>query len=105
MDIQLSYVVAGSGFPLVLLHGNGEDHSYFKRQFEPFAQHYRVIAPDTRGHGHTPRGTAPFTLDQFAEDLKGFLDGMDIGRCHLLGFSDGGNIALLFDLKFREYVE
>ena len=51
MDIQLSYVVAGSGFPLVLLHGNGEDHSYFKRQFEPFAQHYRVIAPDTRGHG------------------------------------------------------
>ena len=105
MDIQLSYVVAGSGFPLVLLHGNGEDHSYFKRQFEPFAQHYRVIAPDTRGHGHTPRGTAPFTLDQFAEDLKGFLDGMDIGRCHLLGFSDGGNIALLFALKYPEYVE
>lgn len=105
MDIQLSYVVAGSGFPLVLLHGNGEDHSYFKRQFEPFAQHYRVIAPDTRGHGHTPRGTAPFTLDQFAEDLKGFLDGMDIGRCHLLGFSDGGNIALLFTLKYPEYVE
>lgn len=105
MDIQLSYVVAGQGFPLILLHGNGEDHTYFKRQFEPFAQRYRVIAPDTRGHGQTPRGTAPFTLDQFAEDLKGFLDGLDIRRCHLLGFSDGGNIALLFALKYPEYVE
>ena len=105
MDIQLSYVVAGQGFPLILLHGNGEDHTYFKRQFEPFAQRYRVIAPDTRGHGQTPRGTAPFTLDQFAEDLKGFLDGLDIRRCHLLGFSDGGNIALLFALKYPDRVE
>lgn len=105
MDIQLSYVVAGTGFPLVLLHGNAEDHTYFKRQMEPFGARYRVIAPDTRGHGHTPRGTAPFTLAQFADDLKEFLDSMDIRRCHLLGFSDGGNIALLFALKYPEYVE
>ena len=105
MDIQLNYVEQGTGFPLVLLHGNGEDHTYFKRQMEPFAQKYRVIALETRGHGQSPRGTAPFTLEQFAEDLKGFLDGMGIEHCHLLGFSDGGNIALLFALKYSEYVE
>ena len=105
MDIKLNYVEQGTGFPLVLLHGNGEDHTYFKRQMEPFAPKYRVIALETRGHGQSPRGTAPFTLEQFAEDLKGFLDGMGIERCHLLGFSDGGNIALLFALKYPEYIE
>ena len=71
MDIRLCCVEAGEGFPLVLLHGNGEDHTYFKRQMEPFSQRFRVIAVDTRGHGESPRGTAPFTLEQFAEDSEG----------------------------------
>lgn len=105
MDIQLNYITAGQGFPLILLHGNGEDHTYFKHQMGSFSEKFRVIALDTRGHGQSPRGTAPFTLEQFAEDLKGFLDSREISRCHLLGFSDGANIALLFALKYPEYVE
>ena len=105
MDIQLNYTIAGTGFPLVMLHGNGEDHTYFKHQMAPFSERYQVIALDTRGHGQSPRGTAPFTLEQFAEDLKGFLDSREISRCHLLGFSDGANIALLFALKYPDYVE
>ena len=82
MDIELHYIEEGEGFPLVLLHGNGEDHSYFEHQIGPFSRHYRVIAPDTRGHGGSPRGEAPFTLDQFAEDLKEFLDGLGISKQH-----------------------
>lgn len=105
MDIQLNYIIAGQDFPLVLLHGNGEDHTYFKRQMGPFSERYQVFALDTRGHGRSPRGTAPFTLEQFAEDLKGFLDSREIRRCHLLGFSDGANIALLFALKYLDRVE
>ena len=104
MDISLNYHATGHGEALVLLHGNGEDYTYFSRQVEPFSTHYRVIAVDTRGHGRSPRGTAPFTLEQFAEDLKQLLDQLDIQRCHLLGFSDGGNIALLFALKYPHYV-
>ncbi len=105
MDVKLNYVEAGAGFPLVLLHGNGEDHTYFKRQMEPFSARYRVIAVDTRGHGDSPRGSAPFTLEQFAGDLKEFLDQIGIASCHLLGFSDGGNIALLFALKYARYLK
>ena len=105
MDIRVRYVEAGEGFPLVLLHGNGEDHTYFKHQLGPFSQRYRVIAPDTRGHGQTARGKAPFTLEQFAQDLRDFLDEKGVERCHLLGFSDGGNIALLFALRWPERVE
>lgn len=105
MDIKLHYEEQGTGFPLVLLHGNGGDHTYFEHQMVPFSAHYRVIAVDTRGHGGSPRGEAPFTLEQFAQDLKDFLDDCGIQRCHLLGFSDGGNIALLFALRHPEYID
>ena len=74
MDIRLYFAEAGDGFPLIMLHGNGEDHTYFEHQMEPFSEHFRVLCPDTRGHGQTPRGIRPFTLEQFADDLKSFLD-------------------------------
>ena len=104
-QIEHHYVEKGSGFPLILLHGNGEDGSYFVHQMEPFAKHFRVIAPDTRGHGQTPRGDAPFTIRQFAEDLLAFMDRLGIGKAHILGFSDGGNIAMIFAMTHPERVE
>ena len=90
MDIEHNYIEQGTGFPLILLHGNGEDVSYFVHQMEPFSRHFRVIAVDTRGHGKTPRGEAPFTIRQFADDLLGFMDVHGIDKAHILGFSDGG---------------
>ncbi len=101
----LYYEEWGGGEPLVLLHGNGEDHTYFEKQIEAFRGEYRVIAVDTRGHGNSPRGEAPFTLKQFAEDLKQLLDRLRLSRVFLLGFSDGANIALLFSLKYPERVK
>ncbi|MBQ8184901.1 MAG: alpha/beta hydrolase [Lachnospiraceae bacterium] len=104
MNIQLHYTEAGLGEPLLLLHGNGEDNSYFFHQIEYFSKSRRVLAIDTRGHGQSPRGTAPFTLEQFSEDLLAFLDRQNIPKADILGFSDGGNIALLFALKYPERV-
>lgn len=105
MEIEHHYIEQGEGFPLILLHGNGEDLSYFVHQMEPFAKHFRVIAIDTRGHGQTPRGDAPFTIRQFAEDLLAFMDGQRIEKAHIVGFSDGGNIAMVFALAHPERVE
>ena len=105
MDIKHHYIELGTGFPLILLHGNGEDGSYFEHQMEPFARHFRVIAIDTRGHGQTPRGDAPFTIRHFAEDLLAFMDGHAVGKAHILGFSDGGNIAMVFAMAHPERVE
>ena len=99
------YIEQGKGFPLILLHGNGEDCSYFLHQMEPFAQHFRVLAIDTRGHGKTPRGERPFTIRQFADDLLAFMDQHAIDKAHILGFSDGGNIAMVFALAHPERVE
>ena len=104
MEIEHHYIEQGEGFPLVLLHGNGEDVSYFVNQMGPFAKHFRVIAIDTRGHGQTPRGEAPFTIRQFADDLLGFMDAHGIDKAHILGFSDGGNIAMIFAIAHPERV-
>lgn len=105
MDITLHAVDVGAGKPLVLLHGNGESSEYFTHQLASFPASLRVIAVDTRGHGKSPRGSAPFTLAQFAEDLRELLDQKGIEKVDLLGFSDGGNIAMLFALKYPERVD
>lgn len=104
-DIKLHYTRQGSGPPLLLLHGNGEDGSYFTHQIGYFSRQYTVYAIDTRGHGQSPRGDAPFTMAQFARDLLDFMDEQELARARILGFSDGGNIALTFALAYPERVE
>jgi len=90
---------------LILLHGNGESCNYFEHQIASFSHDYRVIALDTRGHGQSPRGEKPFTIKQFAKDLHDFMDEKGIEKAILLGFSDGGNIALEFAMKYPQCVE
>ena len=104
MDIRPYFMEKGQGEPLILLHGNGENSGYFKNQIGVFSERYHVYALDTRGHGRTPRGERPFTIRQFAEDLLGFMDEHEIARAHLLGFSDGGNIAMIFAIRHPERV-
>ena len=105
MDIELYYQEKGDGFPLILLHGNGEDHTYFKAQIDYFSKYYKVVAIDTRGHGNSPRGTAPFTISQFAEDLYRFMCIHNIKKANILGFSDGGNIAMVFAMRYPNMVQ
>ncbi len=104
-DFRLNYIDKGTGEVLILLHGNGEYLEYFEHQIEYFSKEYRVIAVDTRGHGKSPRGEKPFTIRQFADDLKEFMDQLDIKKAHILGFSDGGNIAMIFAMKYPERVD
>jgi len=104
MDIIPHVLEKGSGEPLILLHGNGENSEYFTPQISYFSSYYRVIAIDSRGHGKTPRGTKPFTLVQFSEDLYDFLKERNILKATILGFSDGANIAIIFALKHPEMV-
>lgn len=105
MDIEHFYIEKGHGDPIILLHGNGESCEYFRGQIDAFSKQYHVYAIDTRGHGKTPRGNMPFSIRQFAEDLLGFMDEHQIEKTHLLGFSDGGNIAMIFAMRHPERVD
>lgn len=100
MDIKHFYIEKGQGIPIILLHGNGENCGYFQEQINEFSKQYHVYAIDTRGHGKTPRGDMPFNIRQFAADLLEFMDGHQIEKAHLLGFSDGGNIAMVFAVQY-----
>ncbi|MGN1013730.1 MAG: alpha/beta fold hydrolase [Butyricicoccus sp.] len=104
MDISHFYQEKGAGEPLLLLHGNGENSEYFVHQLDELSAHYRVIALDTRGHGKTPRGSVPFTIRQFAEDLASFMDAIRLEKAHILGFSDGANIAMCFAIRYPHRV-
>lgn len=89
---------------LVLLHGNGEDYRCFDRQLELFSQSYRVLAIDSRGHGSSGMGE-PFSLRTMADDVKTVLDALGIQKASLIGFSDGGNVALYFALRYPSRLE
>lgn len=105
MNITLYYQEKGNKEPFILLHGNGEDNSYFKHQIDYFSNRYRVIAIDTRGHGKSPRGTKPFTIEQFSYDLCDFMTSHEISNAVILGFSDGANIAMKFAINYPDKVK
>ncbi len=90
---------AGSGRPLVLLHGNGETHHVFDRMVPLLAPHHRLVALDSRGGGGSPRGDGPLTIARMADDVDDALDALGLTGVDLLGFSDGGNIALELALR------
>ncbi len=91
---------------LLLLHGNGEDWRCFERQIGPFAAAgYRVVTLDSRGHGASKRGKLPMTPQQLAADALDALEGLGIAKAVPVGFSDGGNLALLMAAMRPDVVE
>jgi 2-succinyl-6-hydroxy-2,4-cyclohexadiene-1-carboxylate synthase len=96
--IRTAYFEAGTGgTPLVLVHGFTGGKLDFRDQLEWFAGERRVLAPDQRGHGESSNA-GPYRFDRLVADLAGFLDGVAVDRCHLLGHSMGGMVAMRFAL-------
>lgn len=87
-------VTRGTGRPLVLLHGNGEDHHVFDRMVPALGAGRMLVGIDSRAHGRSPRGTGPLRIASMAHDVAGVLDLLGLARVDVLGFSDGGNVAL-----------
>ncbi len=96
--IRLHYAVEGKGRPVVLLHGNGEDHSLFDTQIGQLIQAgYQVYAPDSRGHGAN-EPVSEFHYADMAEDVYQFIRALGLEKPALYGHSDGGIIALLLEI-------
>jgi pimeloyl-ACP methyl ester carboxylesterase len=93
---------AGSGMPLIFIHGYSLDHRMWDNQFSFFAEKYHVLRYDLRGFGKSalPDGT-PYSHH---EDLKALLDHFNIPQAVLIGLSMGGRVATDFTLQYPEYV-
>ncbi|MCD0447266.1 alpha/beta hydrolase [Glycomyces sp. A-F 0318] len=91
----------GTGRPLVLLHGGFLDHRMWDDQVPAFADRYRVIAPDARGHGRSANATAPF---RHADDLAALLRRLGTGPAVLVGVSMGAATAVDTALEHPDLV-
>ncbi|PEQ10592.1 hypothetical protein B2G71_21690 [Novosphingobium sp. PC22D] len=89
---------------LLLLHGGpGADHATFKPFMSRFADHAQVIYLDHRGQGRSDVGEArDWNLAQWADDVAGFLEALDIERPYLLGASFGGFVAQAFATRYPD---
>ncbi|HEX4896044.1 MAG TPA: alpha/beta hydrolase [Solimonas sp.] len=103
-DIDLHYLEAGSGPPLVLLHGLGGSVGDWEHQIPFFSRRYRVIAPDLRGFGDTPPGRRFPSVPRLAADVAGLMDILGIPDFLLAGHSMGGAVALQLALDRPEAV-
>lgn len=81
--------------PVLMLHGNGEDHHDFDLVIGPIASSASVICFDARGQGESTRGTEPLTYELLAHDAFEVLSRLGVTRAHVMGFSDGGIEALI----------
>ena len=93
---ELYCEVAGEGPWLVLAHAGIADRTMWDEQFAVFAQHYRVLRYDLRGFGDSPMAPGPFSHRQ---DLYELLEHFEIKKTHLIGCSNGGQVALDFTLE------
>lgn len=90
---RLYFQSAGSGEPLLLLHGLGSSSQDWEYQVPEFSRRFRVIAPDFRGFGGSSR-QGPYGVEVLAADMWKLLDHLKVDRFHLLGYSMGGAVAL-----------
>ncbi len=104
-DATIYYETYGSGEPILLLHGDGQSILSYTYQIGDLSKKYKVIAVDTRGHGKSSDlTTGPLKYEMFAYDMKQLLDSLHIAKANILGWSDGGIIALLMAIKYPSYV-
>jgi valacyclovir hydrolase len=104
---NLYYEESGAGEPVLLLPGWGGTIEEFGVLRNALAARFRVIAADLPGSGRSepqPREYEPGYLQQDAEVIRAFLEHLDAGKTHILGFSDGGEVALLLAASWPDGV-
>lgn len=105
-DGQIFYSLAGSdsgkGSPMVLLHGNFNDHQIWNEQVGFLSSHYKIIRYDLRGYGLSSTPKSPFSN---VHDLKALVDSLQLRHMTLIGSSMGGGVAVDFTLTYPHLVK
>lgn len=100
-NLNLFYTCTGSGAPLIMLHGNGEDHTIFDEAVKLLSKYFTVYAIDSRDHGKSDK-VAELHYNDMAEDIRMFIEELHLEKPIVYGFSDGGIVALLIAIKYPD---
>jgi 3-oxoadipate enol-lactonase len=101
---DLHFVDAGSGEPVLLIHGLAGDHHAWETQIDAWSRTHRVIAPDSRGAGRSTQIDEKITLGDMARDFLELMTKLGIERFQIVGRSMGGCIAQLMALEAPQRV-
>lgn len=101
----LYYETMGTGQPLVLLHGNGGSSQFFHAQAKTLKHFFKLYIIDCRGRGYSSDHSTSISFPLMVEDLKDIFKHEHLQKVHLLGFSDGANLALLFAQTYPQYIQ
>jgi pimeloyl-ACP methyl ester carboxylesterase len=102
---QIFYRTAGNGEPLLLLHGGFGTVEDFASQILELAKHFKVVAFERPGHGHTTDSKEPFHFDTMSQNTADFIEALGCGPTNLMGWSDGAAIALLVSISRPDLVK
>jgi 2-hydroxymuconate-semialdehyde hydrolase len=94
--VRTFYLSAGSGPPLVMLHGAGGGGVLWAPVVDSLRRHFRIIIPDVVGYGESDKPSGAYDRLFFAAWLRGFMDAMELKKASLVGNSQGGAIAVQF---------
>ncbi|HNT77772.1 MAG TPA: alpha/beta hydrolase, partial [Anaerolineae bacterium] len=98
-DVKIAYRDYGAGPTLILLHGNSESKSLFTQHQTIHFKMFHTIAIDSRGHGETLSEDTHYSIGQYSDDVIRLCQAKGITEAGVVGYSDGGNIALFLAKK------
>jgi len=100
--LAIYYEEDGVGEPLILVHGGMETGRSWDAVMPLLASHYRVIRPDSRGHGRTDNPAGRLSYALMADDVLAFMRALELDRPFVCGWSDGGQVALELAIRDRD---
>ena len=98
--LSVYYEVHGEGEPLLLIHGRTATCHSWASHLPAFTEHFRVFTPDSRAHGRTDNPTGELGYRLMADDLVALIVALGLQKPLVLGYSDGGQIALELGMRY-----
>jgi pimeloyl-ACP methyl ester carboxylesterase len=102
---RVIYRIAGSGPPVVLIHGMLNSSSHWQSVAMELARDHTVVAPDLIGHGDSAAPRGDYSLGAHAASIRDLLAAIEIDRASIVGHSLGGGVAMQFFYQFPQRVE
>lgn len=102
---RVAYRLAGSGPPIVLIHGITASSTVWEVVGARLARRHTVLAPDLLGHGHSAKPRGDYSMGAFASGIRDLVLSLELGPVTVVGHSLGGGVAMQFAYQFPERVE